>query len=121
MSNTQKITVTLNSPSDWYEWIEVIKTQALTGKVWDYIDPSKKDDEVSTLEEPKQPEPKNITSQKSTFAELTQEERDEYRIRRQDYKWKRDEFDKKDSALSSLRTTIQNSTSRSNLHYTLET
>jgi hypothetical protein len=34
MSTSQKISVTLNSPSDWDEWIEVIKTQALAGKVW---------------------------------------------------------------------------------------
>jgi len=53
MSTSQKISVTLNGPSDWDEWIEVIKTLALAGKVWDYIDPSK--DEVPALEEPQPP------------------------------------------------------------------
>ena len=38
MSTTQRISVTLNGPSDWDEWIKVIKTIALAGKVWDYID-----------------------------------------------------------------------------------
>jgi len=69
MTTSLRISITLNDPSDWYEWIEVIKTQALTGKVWDYIDPSNK--EVPTLKEPTQPEPKDINPQKSTFTELT--------------------------------------------------
>jgi len=33
MSTSQKLTVILNSPDDWDEWIEVVKTQALAGKV----------------------------------------------------------------------------------------
>ena len=56
MSTIQKISVTLDGPSDWGEWIEVVKTLALTGKVWDYVDPSK--DEVPALEEPKPPKTK---------------------------------------------------------------
>jgi hypothetical protein len=117
--SSQKISVTLNSPSDWDEWIEVIKTQALVGKVWDYVDPSK--DQVPALEEPLPPQPKDVNDQASTFGQLTQEEREEYRILRQDYKWQRDLYDKRDNALSSLRTSIQSSVSRSCLHYTFGT
>lgn len=117
--SSQKISVTLNSPSDWDEWIEVIKTQALVGKVWDYVDPSK--DQVPALEEPLPPEPKNVNAQATTFGQLNQEQREEYRILRQDYKWKRDLYDKRDNALSSLRTSIQSSVSRSCLHYTFGT
>jgi tRNA(Ser,Leu) C12 N-acetylase TAN1 len=50
MSISQNISVTLNGPSDWDKWVEVVKTLALVSKVWDYINPSK--DEVPTLEEP---------------------------------------------------------------------
>ena len=39
---------------------------------------------------------------------------------RQDYKWQRELYDKQDSALSTLRTYIQSSVSRSNLYYTFE-
>ena len=82
MFTSQKISITLNSPSDWDEWIGVVKTLALAGKVWDYVDPSK--DEVPALEEPKPPQPKDINNQISTFGQLSHEEREEYRILKQD-------------------------------------
>src|SRR5271155_2244237 len=119
MSTSQKISVTLNSPSDWDEWIEVIKTQALAGKVWDYVDPLK--DQVPALQEPLPPQPRDVNAQAATFGQLTQEEKEEYRILRQDYKWQRDLYNKRDNALSSLRTFIQSSVSRSCLHYTFGT
>jgi hypothetical protein len=119
MSAPQKISVILNSPGDWDEWIEVIKTQALAGKVWQYLDPS--EDVVPALNEPVAPTPTQINTQKTTVGQLTAEEREEYKILRQDYKWERDQYDKKDAALSSLRTAIQSSVSRSCLHYTFET
>lgn len=119
MSTSQKVSITLNGPSDWDEWIEVVKTQALAGKVWEYIDPTK--DEVPTLEEPALPKPQDINSEKATFGLLTPEEREEYRVLRQDYKWQRDLYDRRDNALSSLRTYIQSSVSRSYLHYTFGT
>jgi hypothetical protein len=37
MSTSHKISVIQNSPSDWDEWIEIIKTQALAGKAWEYL------------------------------------------------------------------------------------
>ena len=50
MSTPQKVSVILNNPADWDEWIEIIKTQALAGKVWRHLDPS--EDTVPALEEP---------------------------------------------------------------------
>src|SRR5947209_9686608 len=119
MSTSQKIAVTLNGSSDWDEWIEVVKTQALAGKIWDYVDPSK--DQVPILEEPQPPKPTDVDPQKDTYALLTGEEREEYRMLRQDYKWQRELYDKRDSALSALRIAIQSSVSRSYLHYTFGT
>jgi hypothetical protein len=119
MSSTQKVSVTLNGPSDWDEWLEVVKTQALAGKVWDYIDPSK--DEVPTLEEPQPPRPENINAQTHTFGQLTPDEKEEYRLLRQDFKRQLELYDRRDNSLSSLRTFIQSSVSRSCLHYTFGT
>jgi hypothetical protein len=104
MSTPQKISVILNSPADWDEWIEVIKTQALAGKVWKYLDPT--EDVVSTLQEPTAPTPVQVNPQKTTISELTAEEREEYKILRQDHKRQLNQYDKKKSALSSLRTSI---------------
>jgi hypothetical protein len=115
MSISQKISVTLNGPSDWDEWIKVVKTLALIGKVWDYVDPTK--DEVPALEEPLPPQPKDVNDQTATFGDLFQEKREEYRILKQNYKWQRDLYDRRNNALTSLRTFIQSSVSRTYLHY----
>jgi hypothetical protein len=84
MSTIQKISVILDGPADWDEWIEIVKTLALAGKVWDYVDPSK--DEVPALEEPRSSQSKNVNAQASIFGQLSREEREEYRVLRQDYK-----------------------------------
>jgi hypothetical protein len=47
----QKVSVIMGGPADWDEWIEIVKTLVLAGKVWDYVDLSK--DEVPALEEPR--------------------------------------------------------------------
>jgi hypothetical protein len=91
----------------------------LPGKVWDYVDPSKV--QVPALEEPQPAQPRVVNPQAATFGQLTQEEREEYRVLRQDYKWQRDLCDKRDNALSSLRTYVQSSVSRFCLHYTFGT
>jgi hypothetical protein len=119
MSTSPRISVTLDGPSDWDEWIEIIKTIALAGKVWDYVDPS--EDEVPALEEPRLPRPMDVNIYATTFGLLSPQEREEYRILRQDYKWQRDQYDRQDNALASLRTSIQSSVSRTYLHYTFGT
>ena len=118
MSTPQKVSVILNNPADWDEWIEIIKTQALAGKVWQHLDPS--EDTVPALEEPVAPTPAQVNEAKTTVTELTPDEREQYKILRQDYKWERSQYDKKEAALSALRTAIQSSMSRSCLHYTFE-
>ena len=75
-------------------------------------------DTVPALEEPVAPTPAQVNPAKTTVTELTPDEREQYKILRQDYKWERTQYDKKDAALSALRTAIQSSVSRSCLHYT---
>jgi hypothetical protein len=119
MSTPQKISVILNSPADWDEWIEVIKTQALAGKVWQHLDPS--EDTVPALVEPVAPTPAQVNPQETTVSQLTADEREEYKILRQDYKHELSQYEKKEAALSVLRISIQSSVSRSCLYYTFET
>ena len=84
MSTPQKVSVILNNPTDWDEWIEIIKTQALAGKVWQHLNPS--EDTVPALEEPVAPTPAQVNAAKTTVTELTPDECEQYKILRQDYK-----------------------------------
>jgi len=52
MTSTQKSTVILSNPSDWDEWLEIIKTKAAGGEVWEFVDPATAKDELPTLTEP---------------------------------------------------------------------
>ena len=81
MSNQtpQKTAIILAAPSDWDEWIEVIKTKAKAGDVWQYADPSTNEDVLPTLKEPYMPVPKDVNGEKTTIAQLTEEEKEELR------------------------------------------
>jgi hypothetical protein len=74
MASVQKVTVVLDGTHAWHDWLEVVKTKARAGKVWEYIDPSKSADEVLKLVEPKIPEPSDIRAGVESPINLTDEE-----------------------------------------------
>ena len=100
MSTPQKVSIALSNTNDWDEWIEVVKVHALAGEVWDYVDPSK--DQVPILREPTLPRPEDVNPDISTYRRLTAEEKDDYKMLRQDYKLELDRYNRKKSALSFL-------------------
>jgi len=51
MTLPQKSTVILSNPSDWDEWLEIVKTKAVGGEVWKFIDPAIAKDELPSLTE----------------------------------------------------------------------
>ena len=69
---SQKTSVILSDSSDWDEWIEVIKTAALSGKVWDLIDPNTSKNEISQLVEPQAPKPAEVDPLKANFSDLNE-------------------------------------------------
>jgi hypothetical protein len=84
MATLQKISVVLNTPNDWDEWIQVVKTQAIAGDIREHVDP--KQDEIPTLDKPELPRPQRVNQNRTTYAELSVEEKEEFRMMRQDYK-----------------------------------
>jgi hypothetical protein len=48
----QRVAIILTGPNDWDEWIEVVKTKAKAGEIWQYIDPSTAKDQLPNLERP---------------------------------------------------------------------
>ncbi len=118
MSTLQKIFIILNNPADQDKQIKIIKTQALTGKVWKHLNPS--EDTVPTLEEPVAPTPAQVNAAKITVIELTPDKCEQYKILQQDHKQEQSQYKKKETALSTLHTAIQLSVSRSYLYYTFK-
>ena len=122
-SSTQtpvRTTIILTGPNDWDEWIEVVKTKAEAGRIWDYVDPSKSKEEVKTLSRPEIPLAKDVNPGKNTMAELTTDEQEELKLLRFDYKHCVQLYERQDIALSSLKGYIQETISRTFLSYTFK-
>jgi hypothetical protein len=47
MATPRKVSVVPNTPNDWDEWIQVVKTQAIAGDIWEHVDPKR--DQIPTL------------------------------------------------------------------------
>ena len=75
MATPQKVSVVLNTPGDWDEWIQVVKTQAIAGDIWEHVDPKK--DQIPTLSKPEMPTPQQVNRDKTTYAELSVEEKED--------------------------------------------
>jgi hypothetical protein len=121
MATPQKVSVVLNTPGDWDEWIEVVKTQAIAGDIWEYVDPSRDQEEIPTLDKPKPPRPQDVNQEKTIYAQLTPDEKEEFRMMRQDYKQQFTLYERQRTALASLRAYIQSTVSRNCLYYTFGT
>jgi hypothetical protein len=118
--STVRTAIILSGPSDWDEWLEVVKTKAQAGKIWEYVNPSKAKDELKVLSKPNVPKAKDVNPAKNTIAELTNDELDELKLLRYDFKHQLQLYERQDAALSTLKSFIQESISRTFLPYTFD-
>src|SRR5947209_4048654 len=116
----QRVAIILNGPNDWDEWLEVIKTKAVGGRIWEFVDPRTNKDELPTLRRPTIPSAKDVNPEKSTLSQLTDDEKDELKLQRYDYKHQLALYERQDAALASLRSFIQEMISRTFLPYTFK-
>ncbi len=117
---TQKVVIILNGPTDWDEWIAIIRTKAKLGDIWKYVDPSTEEAALPAFEEPVFPMPKDINAEKTTIATLTAVEKEELQALRHEYKRKIKKYEQQQAALANLEVHIQETISRPYLQYTIE-
>lgn len=115
-----RTTIILSSSGDWDEWLEVVKTKAEAGKIWEYVDPSKAKDELKVLSKPEVPRAKDVNPAKTTVANLSDDELDELKLLRYDFKHQLQLYERQDAALFTLKTFIQETISRTFLSYTFK-
>ena len=82
------IQIILNSPSDWEDWIEVIRTRALGTEIWEYVDPSTKEDSIRILREPEIPTASTVNSDQTSISKLSEDEKKE--LKSLHFKYKHD-------------------------------
>ena len=123
MSNsqpTQRTAVILNSSTDWDEWLEIVKTKAIGGEIWSFVDPAIEKDKLPTLKQPDVPIAATVNSDKTKISELSEDEREELKLLRFTYKHRLTQYECQKTLLASLRSFIQETVSRTNLLYTFK-
>ena len=84
MATTTK-TVILDLPSHWDSWIFVVKSIAVGGDVWKYINPDL-DREPVIPSRAEKPSAKDVNSSKTTTTSLTPPELDMYKVLLTEYR-----------------------------------
>ncbi len=110
-STESKINLILDKPSDWIQWFFIIQDTAKTNRVWQYIDPSKKKDELPKLEPPKRPTPADILSTATSIAQLNQHQLTAYNQLYAEYKDDLRIHEKQEQAINGISNYIVRSTS----------
>jgi hypothetical protein len=113
-SSTTKVILAV--PSDWREWFQLIKSSAGYARVWEYVNPDTKPEDLPVLREPEYPTPRTINRKATTFAELSEEEQEELKEQRKEYRRIFKLYEKKTDALYEISKNIQGSIDRSILY-----
>ena len=106
-----KINLILDKPSDWIQWFFIIQDTAKTNRVWQYIDPSKKKDELPKLEPPRRPTPADVLPAATSIAQLDQTQLTAYNQIYAEYKDDLRIHQKREQAISDVSNYIVRSTS----------
>ena len=109
--SNSKVNLILNQPSDWIQWFFIIQDTAKTNKVWQYIDPSKKKDDLPTLEPPKRPTPADLLPAATSISQLDQEQFAVYNQLYAEYKDDLRIHQKQEQAISDISNYIVRTTS----------
>jgi len=98
----QRVAIILNGPSDWDEWIEIVKTKAIEGEIWSYVDPSMEKAALPPFARPTIPRPVDVNPQKTAFSLLSEDEKEELKLLRYDYKHQLASYEQQNAALGNL-------------------
>ena len=110
-TNESKVNLILNQPSDWIQWFFIIQDTAKTNKVRQYIDPSKKRDELPKLEPPSRPTPRDILPTATSIAKLDPNQLTAYNQLYAEYKDDLRIYEKWEQAINNISNYIVRSTS----------
>ena len=107
----------LAGSNDWEEWIEVIRTKALAGKIWEFVNPSTLKASLPALERPAILMTTDVNPVKTAVPKLDQDEKNELKLLHYSYKHELTIYKWKNAALEALQSFIQESISRIYLTY----
>src|SRR5437764_4433717 len=110
----------LKGPDDWIPWLEMVKSTATTGQVWEYVDPSKTADQIPALTEPVWPESSSLplTAEERDSGILTAAHKEQLSELRSLYKLMLSRNYKRKASLASIHRFIQETVHPDRVHHT---
>ena len=110
----------LKGPDDWIPWLEMVKSTATTGQVWEYVDPSKTAAQIPALTEPVWPESSSLplTAEERDSGILTAAHKEQLSELRSLYKLRLSRYDQRKASLASLHRFIQETVHPDRVHHT---
>ena len=101
---SKMVSVTLSSQSDWHYWIEVIKSEALTSEVWEFIDLVR--DNPQQPEKPVIPKPAVVRPGVESISNLSEPEKELFHIYMLEYSDKFSMYQRQKIGLNAMRAFI---------------
>ena len=78
VTSAQRVTVILNGPNDWEEWLEIIKSKAQEHDIWGFVNSATLKADISNLEVPEIPKATDVNPAATSMAKLEDIEKDTY-------------------------------------------
>jgi hypothetical protein len=122
-STTGKFAIILSSMDDWYPWIELVESEALKHKIWDFINPDTPEAELPKLTMPKEPtysdiRPPTGNQPPTEYEDLTAGQVSQFQYQLTRFLNAEKRFLSQEQALSDIRARIQASVSTDAFIYT---
>jgi len=119
--SAQRVTVILNGPNDWEEWLEIVKSKAREHDIWGFVNPATAKADIPNLEVPEISKATDVNPAATSIVKLEDIEKDIYRVLLSQFNRRISAYDQKILALRNLCTFIQGTVSRTYLCYTFNT
>ena len=112
----------LKVPTDWIPWLEMVKSTAITGQIWEFVNPSTVVGNLPPLVEPTWPEPSSLTRTQDEIDSgiLTTAHKEELSEKRSLYKVQLNRYDQRRASLAHLHRFIQETVHPDHIHHTFE-
>ena len=78
--SAQRVTVILNGPNNWEEWLEIIKSKAREHDIWGFMNPATLEADVPNLEVPEILKATDVNSAATSIAKLENIEKNIYQV-----------------------------------------
>ena len=114
-----KTTVILERPSDWHEWLFIIRNRALDNNIEQLVNPDLATEPLRPTE-PTKPTPNDVKRGANGLTDLDAPQIELYKLLREEYKMEFAKYERKRIALTEIRQFIISTVSRTNLTYILE-